>query len=426
MNCMPYPELNEILYTTVLPNGLPVYVLPKPGFAQKTAYLAVNYGSIDTTFTWQGKAHRTPDGVAHYLEHKMFDLEGRDVAAEFSALGANSNAFTSYAMTAYYFTCTQAFQQCLSLLLTFVSTPYFTAESVEKERGIIGQEIRMYRDSADSQVYEDLFAALYRHHPVRVPIAGTEESIAAITPQTLYLCHGAFYQPANMVLCVVGDVDPEQVAEIAGGFFSGASLPLPIRDYGPAEALAAPAPLTRRVMDVAMPTFQLGFKTPWPGSGLAGARQRIVGDLAADALMGESSPLYLQLYRQGLIDSSFAAGYEDLPGIALLSGGGDSPAPEAVRDAILAEAGRLATQGIGEDLFRQLKRSALGRRLRGLDTISSTCFRLCAAHFDQAPYLDFPQLYAGIEKEDVEEFLGKTVVGEQCALAIVLPRTKEG
>ena len=195
------PQLDERAVTATLSNGLPVCVVPKPGFAKKCAYFVTNYGSIDTKFTWMGREYDTPAGVAHYLEHKMFEMPDRDVMQEFSALGANPNAFTSYAMTAYYFTCTEQFEACLELLLTFVSTPYFTAESVERERGIIGQEIRMYEDSADSRVYEDLFAAMYRHHPVRVPIAGTVESIQAITPEILQSCYDAFYHPANMMLC---------------------------------------------------------------------------------------------------------------------------------------------------------------------------------------------------------------------------------
>ena len=187
-----YPQLDERAVTATLPNGLPVCVVPKPGFAKKCAYFVTNYGSMDTKFTWMGRAYDTPAGVAHYLEHKMFEMPDRDVMQEFSALGANPNAFTSYNMTAYYFTCTEHFEACLELLLTFVSTPYFTEESVERERGIIAQEIRMYEDSADSQVYEDLFAAMYRHHPVRVPIAGTVESIGAITPELLRSCFVAF------------------------------------------------------------------------------------------------------------------------------------------------------------------------------------------------------------------------------------------
>lgn len=420
-----YPQLDERAVTATLPNGLPVCVVPKPGFAKKCAYFVTNYGSMDTKFTWMGRAYDTPAGVAHYLEHKMFEMPDRDVMQEFSALGANPNAFTSYNMTAYYFTCTEHFEACLELLLTFVSTPYFTEESVERERGIIAQEIRMYEDSADSQVYEDLFAAMYRHHPVRVPIAGTVESIGAITPEILRSCYDAFYHPANMMLCVVGDVDPAQVVAAAERILPQERRPLPVRDYGTPEEPGCCTSGTCRQMDVAMPTFQMGFKCPWPGFGPAGARQELVGDLAAEALMGESSRLYLELYQAGLIDSSFAAGYEDMPGVALLSCGGDSRNPEAVRDAICAGARRLAAEGVEEELFHRLKRSALGRRVRALDSFDSTCFRLCQAHFSGTDFWTFPAEYDAVTKEEVEAFLRQTVREDLCAISVVLPRQQE-
>ena len=210
-----YPELGEQLYRQVLPNGLTVAVVPRPGFSRKIAYFVTDYGSIHTAFALDGKQISAPAGVAHYLEHKLFDMPGRDITAEFAALGANPNAFTSYDMTAYYFSCTENFEQSLRLLLEFVSTPYFTEESVEKEREIIGQEIDMNEDSADTRVFENLMEAMYRKHPIRKPILGTRQSIAQITPQVLYECHKAFYHPGNMLLCVVGDVDPRQVVQIA-------------------------------------------------------------------------------------------------------------------------------------------------------------------------------------------------------------------
>lgn len=417
-----YPALDEELYFQALPNGLQIAVVKKPGFSKKCAYLAANYGSIDTRYTLGGEAHTSPDGVAHYLEHKMFDLPGRDVSAEFAELGANPNAFTAYSMTAYYFTCTLHFDRCLRLLLEFVSTPYFTEESVEKERGIIGQEIRMYEDNADSKVYEDLFSAMYRKHPVRVPIAGSEESIGNITAQTLYDCYRAFYHPGNMILTVVGDVDPEEVVRIAREFFPDGPGEMPVRNYGEEESMVCQGRDSSRVMDVAMPTFQLGFKCPWPGKGPACVHQQIIGDLAAEALMGESSRLYLRLYREGLIDGSFAAGYEDLPGVALLSCGGDSRNPEAVRQAIWEEAERISREGIDEALFLRLKKSALGRRFRSLDSFDSLCFRICAAHFDEVQYLDFPAQYEAVTREQVEQFLRQTVGRDNCAMSVVLPR----
>ena len=385
-----YPQLDERAVTATLPNGLPVCVVPKPGFAKSALILSpITVPWIPDLPGWAGLMIPRR-GVAHYLEHKMFEMPDRDVMQEFSALGANPNAFTSYNMTAYYFTCTEHFEACLELLLTFVSTPYFTEESVERERGIIAQEIRMYEDSADSQVYEDLFAAMYRHHPVRVPIAGTVESIEAITPEILRSCYDAFYHPANMMLCVVGDVDPAQVVAAAERILpqerrpsSGAGL----RAAGGAGVLHLQYLPADGCGHAHLPDgLQVPLARLWTGRRPPGAGRRPGGG-GPD---GESSRLYLELYQAGLIDSSFAAGYEDMPGVALLSCGGDSRNPEAVRDAICAGARRLAAEGVEEELFHRLKRSALGRRVRALDSFDSTCFPPVPGPFFRHGLLDLP------------------------------------
>ena len=184
-----YPALDETLYRATLPNGLKVMVMPKPGFTKKLAYFVTDFGAVHTHFTLNGEEKNVPAGVAHYLEHKLFDMPGRDVSAEFAKMGAMVNAFTSYDVTAYYFSCTENFDDCLKLLLEFVSTPYFPLESVERERGIIDQEIGMVADEPGSRVFENLMTAMYRKHPIRVPILGTTESIRNITSETLHTCH---------------------------------------------------------------------------------------------------------------------------------------------------------------------------------------------------------------------------------------------
>ena len=419
-----YPRLDETVCRKVLDNGLTVMVVPKPGFSRKIAYFLTNYGSVHTDFTLEGVKYSTPAGVAHYLEHKMFDLPDRDVTEEFAALGASPNAFTSYGMTAYYFTCTDNFTPALRLLLEFVSTPYFTEESVEKERGIIAQEILMYADSADSVVMEDMNRGLYRSHPIRVPIAGTVESIQAITPQTLYDCHRAFYHPANMALCVVGDVDPEEVAAIAQELLPKEKHPVAVPDFGEAEPENAVTPLSRREMDVAMTTFQLAFKCPPPPSGKDFAHQELVAGLAAEMLFGQSSQLYQWLYEDGLIDSSFGGGEEFGAGTAILTCGGDSNDPEEVRNCILNEARFLAENGLDQASFDRVKRSFLGGRFKHLTSFDGTCFRLVAYHMEGYDYFDFPQLFEEVTAEEVRRFIADNVTAERCALAIVDPRTK--
>ena len=417
-----YPELDETLYRQVLPNGLTVTVVPRRGFARKTAYFVTNYGSIHNEFRLEGEDFRVPAGVAHYLEHKLFELPGdRDVTAEFAALGASVNAFTSYDMTAYYFTCTQDFQACLRLLLEFVSTPYFTQESVERERGIIDQEIGMNLDAPDSVLFDRLMEILYENHPVRIPILGTRESIREITPQILERCHRAFYSPGNMLLCVIGDVEPEEVSAIARQVLGDEERPLgEKRSQWPERPVPAAAE-TQCAMEVAMPTFSLAFKCGSVGTGSQAIRQEMVADLAAEALFGESSELYLRLYEQGLIDSSFGGGFETLEGCAMLCASGDSDDPYAVRDAIIAQAEALAREGISQEGFLRMKRSALGRRIRGLDSLDGTCFRLCAYHFSGFDYFRFPEVYRDIQRQELQQFLSQVVRRERCAISIIHP-----
>lgn len=415
-----YPELGETLFRRTLANGLTVAVVPRPGFTRKLAYFVTDFGSIHRDFALEGQEYHTPAGVAHFLEHKMFELPGRDVTAEFAALGGNVNAFTSYDLTAYYFSCTENFSENLKLLLEFVSTPYFEAESVEREQGIIDQEIGMNADAPESRVFENLMDAMYRSHPIRIPILGTSESIRQITPQVLHTCHRAFYTPANMILCVVGDVEPEQVCELAEAVLGTEQRPAGKKIRLWQEEMRTEAERVQS-MEVSMPTFQLGFKCESIGSGEAAIRQEVIGDLAAEALFGESSELYLRLYEQGLIDSSFGGGFETVDGCALLTCGGDSEDPRAVRSAILEQAAVLSEQGIADGDFLRMKRSALGRRIRGLDSFDATCFRICAYHFSDFDYFRFPAVYAAVTAEEIQAFLKQVVQQERCALSVIKP-----
>lgn len=416
-----YPELDERVFREILPNGLTILTVPKAGFTRKLAYFVTDYGSIHTDFTLEGRHITAPAGVAHYLEHKMFDLPGRDVSGEFAALGAAANAFTSYDMTAYYFSCTENFDRCLSLLLEFVSTPYFTPESVDKERGIIGQEIRMNEDNPDTRVFENLMRAMYRSHPVSVPVLGTQQTIAEITDQVLYDCHRAFYSPSNMLLCVVGDVDPAKVAQIARQTLPAVPGPQIQRTRQWQESMDCPCAFARDSMEVVMPTFQIGFKCEPLGRGEDAIRQEIVGDLAAEALFGESSELYLRMYEQGLIDSSFGGGFETIEGMAMLTCSGDSDNPQAVRDAILAQAERLVQDGLSQTDFERMKRSAMGRRIRDLDSFDSTCFRLCAYYFSGFDYFRFPSVYEAVEPSEIQAFLSRVVTPARCSLSVIVP-----
>ena len=421
-----YPRIGEDLYRAVLPNGLTVLVVPKPGFTRKLAYFATDFGAVHNHFTLDGREVNAPDGVAHYLEHKLFDMPGgRDVTAEFAALGAVPNAFTSHDLTVYYFSCTEGFEPCLDLLLEYVSTPYFTEESVQKEQGIIGQEIGMDADTPESRVFQNLMKIMYREHPVRVDVLGTLDSIAQITPQVLYDCHRAFYRPNNMLLTVVGDVEPEEVERIALSRLNCEPAPQVEQSRVWNEEMTCEREYVEESMEVAMPMFQIGFKCEPLGKGEEAIREEMVADLAAEALFGESSALYTRLYEEGIIDTAFGGGFETIDGMAMLTVSGDSEEPEVIRDALLEQARTLVRDGLGGQEFLRMKRSAMGRRIRDLDSFSSTCFRLCAYHFCDYDYFRFPEIYETITAGDILAFLDRVVTAERCALSVIYPFEQE-
>lgn len=420
-----YPRLNEEIFWDTLPNGLTVAVVPRKGFAKKMAYFVTGTGSLHREFTMDGKPFCAPMGIAHFMEHKLFDLPGRDISAEFGALGASVNAFTSYDMTAYYFSCTENFPQCLRLLMEMVTKPYFTQESVDKEQGIIGQEIDMNEDAPESRIFENLMEKMYREHPIKEPILGTRQTIAQITPQVLYDCHKAFYRPENMILCVVADCDPEEIRAMAVEMTADLSCPqVQMKGQWEEEAFCREKEVSAP-MEVARPMFQIGFKCDELGTGEAAIYREFVGDLAAEVLFGESSELYLRLYEEGLIDPSFGGGLDTVPGVAMLTATGDSDEPAAVRDAILQQARKIAREGIDEADFLRIKRSTLGGRLRGLDSFDSVCFRICAYHFSGFDYFRFPEVYESVKAEDVQKFIGQMVTMERCCLSVIVPKEEE-
>ena len=419
MKRIDYPELHDGFFEEILPNGLRVRVLPRPGFARKFAFLAVDFGSNDRDFTLDGQKVHVPAGIAHYLEHKMFDLPEGGAMEQFAAHGGGNNAFTNYSMTAYYVECTEEFAENLKILLRMVTTPYFTPESVEKERGIIAQEIKMYEDSPDSAVFENLFAVMYPKHPISVPIAGSVESIADITPELLYACCRAFYTPQNMMLCVVGDVSAEEVARLAREY-TPAPAPGGVRDEsGWSDEFSCGT--MEKTMEVAMPMFAAGFASD-PIAPEASLRAEIVGDLAAEVLVGESSPLYQRLYEKNLIDSDFSCGFEQVRGVGLLELSGDSEEPDTVIGAVVDEAERIVREGVDAAQLERLRRSMIGRRTRELDSFESTCYRMSAYFFEGAEYFDSVRTIQSVTAQDITDFLRTVCRRDRLSVSYIRPK----
>lgn len=420
-----YPRIGEEVIWVTLDNGLPVCIVPKKGFSRKYALFATRYGGMDMRFRLNGQWLDTPAGIAHYLEHKMFDTEDGNALQELAMNGAEPNAFTSNAITCYYFDSTEKFYENLEILLSFVSVPYFTNESVEKEQGIIGQEIGMIEDNPEWQVYKQLMQSLYHTSPARTPVAGSVESIREITAQTLYDCHRAFYTPANMCLVVVGDVEPQQVLDIVRRVLPGDSGELIERDYGAEEPTEAARAYAEERMEVSMPSFLVGFKCPPQHGGEEQHRFAAIGELACDVLMGESSPLYARLYSQGLINGSFGAAFDILPGAAYAYAGGDSKDPKAVAEAILAEAQRLVREGVDEDYYKRIVNANFGAALRELNSFESIAVSMAEGRFQGYDPYRFPEIYDSITAADVLAFLRENVTRSHMALSVIAPKEEE-
>jgi predicted Zn-dependent peptidase len=265
----------------------------------------------------------------------------------------------------------------------------------------------------------NLMKALYRNHPIRVAGAGSQESISHITPEILYTCHKAFYHPSNMVLCVAGNLDAQRVTQIARELLPAYGQGEILRDYGEKEPeTVAQAMITRR-MEVSTPIFQLGCKADVPERGEAALRQKLLANLAAEALLGTSSPLYAALYAKGLVNNSFSYGYEDYPGCAFMAAGGESPDPEAVRDAVMAEVARVGSEGLAADLWERLKKAAYGSQVRSLNSFEHLCVEQAQSHFAGLDYLRFPEVFETIGQSDAENCIRRWFAADQIGRAHV-------
>ena len=416
-----YERIGEAVCRETLPNGLRINIVPKRDYAKSYAFFATRYGGMDTRFCLNGKWLDTPAGIAHYLEHKMFDTKEGNALQELAKNGAEPNDFTSNAITGYYFDSTTHFEENLEILLSFVSVPYFTEESVAKEQGIIGQEIRMIEDNPDWQIYTRMMKALYAASTARTSIAGTVESISHITAETLYDCHKAFYTPSNMVLTVVGNVDPVHVVDIARRILPREGGPAIPRDYGTEPAQVAEKE-TKLAMEVSCPQFLTGFKCTPAEDGEGYMRQSLIGDMACDILLGDSSPLYLRLYDRGLINTSFGGAYEMMPGVAYLYAGGDSKDARAVTAEIQKEAKRLVEEGIDEDFYQRVRRASFGSNLRGLNSFENIAVSLSEGYFHGYDPFRFPQVFDTITKDDITAFLRENLTADRAVLSEIVPK----
>lgn len=416
--------LGEFYYTFKHPTGLQIYVMPKENYSSAFAVFGTNYGSIDTGFkrSDENDFASIPEGTAHFLEHKLFESEELDAFARYAKTGASANAYTSFDQTCYLFSCSANFKENLEILLDFVQHPYFTQETVEKEQGIIGQEIRMYQDVPSWQVMFNLLRALYSNHPVRIDIAGTVESIAEIDAPLLYRCYNTFYNLNNMALAVAGNVTVDEVIEVANKMLAKAE-PVTIQRVDHKEPAEVAQKYIEQELAVATPQFMLGYKETNPTAEVS-LKQRLETSVLLEIIAGRTSPLYNTMFEQGLINSEFGTEYFVGNGYAAILFSGETGKYEKVVELIKAEIERLRKEGIDKDEFELVRRKLYGRSIMAFNDVDSLANSLVAAHFLNVGLFDDMTLLSEMTVQDIENRLKNTLSDEYSALSVILPKNK--
>lgn len=420
--------LHETLYQRVHSSGLPVYFSAKPGFQKRYSCFATHFGSIDSRFRrGGGDPIEVPDGVAHFLEHKLFEGKDGNALEEFSKRGASSNAYTSFNTTNYLFSCADGFYEHLERLIRFVQDPYFTSENVEKEKGIIGQEIKMYEDNAGWRVYFNLLEALYREHPVRKDIAGTVESISGISPELLMTCYETFYHPENMILFAIGDEDREE-------FFAKVDPVLSERTWEPLGDLERffpdePAEVAQRRreerMVVSIPRMIVGFKDVHPGiAGPQLLRRELAADILLELVFGQATEFYRHLYEKQLIDDGFHGSHSSLADVGHSIIGGETPDPDRLEGEILREIERVRRDGVAVEDFDRQKRAVMGSFIRYFNSLEFTANNFCGYQFLGIDLLDIIDALHSLELSDLDRLCQEHLDPERVATSVILP--KEG
>ncbi len=414
-----YPSLGETVRSDVLDNGLTVFTVPREGFSKVFAFYAVNYGGMDVRWKKGGRECSSPEGTAHFLEHKMFDMEEGSADLMLAANGAQANAFTSGDMTAYLFECTDRFEENLDILLNFVNTPFFTPQSVEKEMGIISQEIGMCEDDPYWRAGHSLVESMFGAHALKNRTVGTKESISHITDRVLTDCHSTFYVPSNMILCVVGDVDhdavteaavrhtPRQRAEKAERWTGDAGVPFAMKE-------------TVSKMEISRPVFSIGFRADLP-PGAPFLERGILGDTASAAVLGPSSELYGEMYADGIINGSFDFSFEMHEGAAYFEARGESDRPRETAERILEGMDRIKKNGIDPSIFSVIKKADMGGRIKELGSFEMTAWNICDLAFRGEDYLEFSSVYKDLTAEGAAGLLLDSVREENMVLSVVEP-----
>ena len=411
--------LGEQYYEIDHKSGLKIFVMEKPDYSGAFAMFGTKYGSVDTCFRIKGQSDyvSVPEGIAHFLEHKLFESEELDAFQRFNETGANANAFTSFDRTCYIFQCAGEFEKNLEILLDFVKHPYFTEETVQKEQGIIGQEIRMYQDNPDWQVLFNLLRGLYHKNPVRIDIAGTIESIAQINAELLYSCYNTFYNLSNMALSVAGNVTKEQVLEIADRILKPEE-PVYFEQIVPEEPETVMQDYIEEDLGVDIKKFALGFKEKLDDI-LPTPKHTLVMNIALEVIAGKVSALYSRLIDEGLINTSFGKEYFTGRGFSCGIFTGESHNPEKVKEAIINEIEKIKSEGIADEDFEVSLKKLYGAHIFGYNDVDDLSGNLIDAYFGGYGLFDTVEIYKEVTKQDVEKAIAESFQKDNCCLSVI-------
>ena len=411
-------EIGESYIKATLSSGLRIYILEKPQYNSSYAIFGTKYGSIDTMFSVNGETVSVPEGIAHFLEHKLFESEDGDAFTKYAKTGAYANAFTSFDKTCYLFSCSDKFYENLAILLDFVQSPYFTEATVKKEQGIIGQEIRMYDDSPAWRVMFNMLLSMYSKHPVRIDIAGTVESIAKIDAELLYKCYNTFYNPSNMFICIAGNVNAEKVLQQIKTSIK-ASEPIEIDRITADEPDEVANNYVEQKLAVAQPMFCFGFKESMSKPERS-VKHKISSAILLEILVGEASPLYKKLTNMGLINDEFSTEYFTGYGYAATIFEGESSDPRAVAEEIKKEIARLKAEGIDKKLFTAVRAGMYGNAIRLFDSVEGIAMQMVDAAMCDTGVFDDIKYLKSVTSEDVYKRLLK-LEDEKSVLSVIMP-----
>ena len=421
MDLKEYTRIGEKVFSGVLPNGLRIKVIEKPEFVTGYAVFATRYGGAWRRFRLDGELIDTPAGIAHFLEHKMFDMpDGENALEVLAANGANPNAFTASDVTCYYFESTESFEENLRMLLKFVSTPYFTDETVQKEQGIIGQEIMMGEDNPGNRIYYNFLKLLYSSHPIRDEIAGTVESIAGITAKTLYDCHRVFYNPVNMVLIVEGPVEAEKIYDIALETVTAECGTMPEADFGPDEGTSPHERFREEAMEVSLPQFLFGSKIK-PEHGDLLLKQKLTATLSLNLLLGTSSGFYNDLYKKGLLNPGFGYDADYSCDLGTIFIEGESRDPSAVFERFREAVKDVCENGIEESYFKRMKKALYGSLIKSLEDFEGVCLSLMDGMFSGYDPMMSVQCLDSVMLGDCLDFIKENLSDDRLAMSVINP-----